>query len=273
MTVQIEDIISAICIRFEAAHTNDFQTVYTVTDAKEAKLAFDVLVTFGFDAKVYHDDNKPSKLYVTLAENDALAMNKISDALAYANSLSQIKQILDSLCADEVLAAQLPDYIITFSNAQSSGKQINIQINQAEKRSTPFASAKVSAPQPLQRPAQPVQARPKRMAQKVAGPEEETISSGPALTQRTYPGQIKPPEAESDTLTHQVSLYLRGNIATSSFAALSLIIFLALLFGLFVSAKTFLCPDFALEEGKRNHSWYCKQEGDDEKKPVHFETK
>lgn len=66
-------------------------------------------------------------------------------------------------------------------------------------------------------------------------------------------------EANKDTPTKRFILYMTGNAAVSGFAFLMMVVSLAALFSMFVVAKSFLCPDFALEKSKQNHAWYCRK--------------
>lgn len=271
MAVQFEDILNTLCSRVEPSHSTDFQTIYILGDTKEAKLAFEVLVSYGFDAKVYHEDTG-SKLYITTPapETQAQTEQKLTAALAYARYLKPIKSTLDALCADEAETLASPDYNIAFANTPVAGsKQISVQITPA---------AVTAAMQPTyQQAAAPQAPRPAAQAAKKAPAAKQPVgknqykksdpdafsqtSGGPAVGKKAYPttAGIK---NEEDSELRQMWLYFTGNIATSSFSVFIIIIIIVVIITLFVMSKSFLCPDFARQE--KNTAWYCLTDEDKE---------
>jgi hypothetical protein len=242
-----DDLLSALCGEFTPQHASDFQKIFLIHDAKEARLAFDVLVAYGFDAKVYPDPEKTSKLYITQPAMDARAEQKLEQALAYARGLRGIKENLDALATEPALAS--PDYTMTFANAPGNNKQINIVLTQA-------AASAIAAS--ATRPAQAASPAPVAKRKPASGKKEEGFSTGPTLGQRYYPGALdEKAQAKQASLKRQIMLYLTGNAATGGTMVMLAIVIVAITFTLFILAKSFLCPDFATV--KKNLAWYCQQ--------------
>src|SRR5687768_11702436 len=144
MTIQFEDLLSVLCPGFELKHATDFQKNYHIKDKKEARLAFDVLVSYGFDAKFYPDEeNGGAKLYITLPAEMApdVVEQRLQAAIAYGRAVKDIKLRLDTLCRDDAQLLQSPSYTLTFANASLGGKQMVIAI-------TPAVAAATAAIQP-----------------------------------------------------------------------------------------------------------------------------
>src|SRR4051812_23372971 len=121
MVTQFEDILRALCSEVQLSHANESQKTFVLNDTREARLACDVLIAYGFDAKVYVESNG-SRLYITLPPPDAAREQKLTAALAYAGSLKQIKLELDALYRDQSSSLQSADYSIAFSNILPAGK-------------------------------------------------------------------------------------------------------------------------------------------------------
>lgn len=258
MTLPFETFLTAICAQIKELNSNEFQKIYAVTGPVESQLAHDILVAHGFDAKIYHEAGKASKLYITnptTGTPEQLAQT-FNAALAYARSLKSMKLSLDELTANPALQAQ---YSVTIANMQPSGKQIVIQVAPA-----------VAQPQIQQAPAAPAQpqyaaasavrtaavATPKARGPKPKSHYEE-LSAGPAVGKVMHAGRIAADgSTKEETWSKRMFLYLTGNMATSSFAALTMLVIIAVLFTFFIMGKSFLCPDFG--SMKRNHSWYCQ---------------
>jgi hypothetical protein len=270
--MQIEDILSLTCSSVKLAHSNDFQRVFLLADSTGAKLAFDVLVAYGFDVKVYHQDDNTSKLYVT---HPTLSQAQLDDVLAiakeYATTLKQIQLSLESLCDSDVLTKGSVEYNMTFANLQPNSKQVLIQISPTSQSNAPArSSAALAADTPAVASA-PVAAHTASTAQntgakrggvKAKGHYEE-FSSGPAVGRGKYPGSIKSDGAvPEETMRRRALLFLFGNMATSSYAFLLMVVALGAIFALLVFAKGIMCPDFA--SLNNDSAWYCKREVSDE---------
>src|SRR5690606_26726678 len=100
MTTQFEEFLSIVCPGFELKHETGFQKNFQTKDEKETKLAFDILVSYGFDAKMYPDEeNNAFKLYITLADADPASVERrLQSAIAYGKALKDVKIRLDNLC-------------------------------------------------------------------------------------------------------------------------------------------------------------------------------
>jgi len=254
MTIRAYDIIAKVCSDFKEVGSNNLQVIYEITNTKEARLAYDILVTHGFDAKIYSSPQKTAKLYVTHPTTD---LPGLEDALTYAEKLNNIRHELDDLPAQ--------NYTLYFTNTPPAGKQILIQITSAASPSPAPRFAVSAAPQIMT--SKPT-AQPK--GRRKAAPEEDSIATGPAVAKASYAKVLGEDGDRKDTLRKRIFLYFTGNMATSSFAFMVMVVGLGLLFSFFVFAKAFICPDFA--SMKRNHSWYCSMfvsddEKDDKKQP------
>jgi len=268
----LEAVLAALCTLLTLRQSNDFQDVYVAGDRIEAKLACDVLVAYGFDAKLYHEDDV-SVLYLKRPAPDASLESRFAGALAYAIMLKRIKHAMDSARDSDAEALEMTDYSIGFANIPSTGvKQITLQ-------TVPVAVAVQNQPVA---PAQPVASRdfPPAAAQlsdakrlrseklahkKQRQKELEAFTGGSALA-KSYPGQrSRKPQDEPDGLLRQLNLYIRGNMATAVMAFFTLVIMpMVVAFTLFVMAKSVLCPDLATV---KSNAWYCGGgEKPDEKK-------
>lgn len=261
MPIAFEDLLSTLCSEFEAQHATDFQKTYLIADAREAKLTFDVLITGGFEAKLYPDPAKGAKLYITLpTTDDAPLQQKWAAVMAYARTLSGITDTLDAMCDDEAAALPSVDYSITFANVPPQNKQINIML--MSQAAQPAASSTLTPP-PAARAAAAAQPVVRKKLKKKKKKQDDGFNSGPALGKHYYPASLgDKAQNEQNSLKRQLFLYVTGNIATGSYAVLAVIIAVAILFTFFMLAKGFLCPDFATAKIKQNHAWYCGDQND-----------
>jgi len=245
MTIQAEDILHTICSSVKETNSNGTQVIFALEPAKEAALAFEILVAYGFDAKIYHTPEKPSKLYLTRRE---IAPEIMQHALAYAKTLHQIKGNLDGLLP--ALPAQ--DFTVHFMHMPPAGKQILVQISPASGTAAPTAQPAVAAPvASVSRPvAAPAPARGKKPQA-----QEDILTAGPSVAKTNYAKTLGSDATRKDTVTKRLFFYLTGNITASSFAMFVMVAILGIIFSLFIFAKAFICPDFA--SMKKNHSWYC----------------
>jgi hypothetical protein len=273
MTVQFEDLLSVLCPGFELKHATDFQKHFGVRDEKDAKLAFDVLVSYGFDAKVYPGEEKnTAKLYITLPTADmdpAVIEQRLLAAIAYGKSLRDIKTRLDSLCHDDAVVLNSPVYTLTFANAPQGGKQMVISVNPAV-ASQPAASPATVQPQ-RSVASQAAQAKRPVMTKKAAQKKDDDgFNQGPTVAKNLYSGSGKKKDSRSeDDWRRRIFLYITGNIATGGAGVMAGVVLLFVAFSFFVLAKGFLCPDFAVEKKDVNRAWYCAdpQKKEDPNKP------
>jgi hypothetical protein len=259
MAIQFEDILAVLCPSgFELKHATDFQKHYLVADDKEAKLAFDVLVSYGFDVKVYPDEETSgAKLYITLggAEQATTEEQRMLASMAYGNALGDIKLRLDALCEQESAILQSPNYTLTFANAAQGAKQILITVSPAV---AVVAAPVQSAGQPQQ--AQAATAARPAVRKVVKKKEDDGFNQGPAIAKQLYTGKPgnKGGQGEPDDFRQRMFLFITGNLATGGAGVLGMGVLLFVLFSFFVLAKSFLCPDFAVEKKNENRAWYCK---------------
>ena len=261
MPLEFDDVLSAICTEVTPAHVNDFQKIYMLTTSVEAKLAFDILIALGFDAKVYHAADKPSKLYISNPKHSPEQLEQLlSTALGYAHTLKKIKLSLDELC--DRPETKSDGFTIAFVNSQG-GKQILIQIAQA--------ANPASNPLPANDIAVPVTANPSiaatatsvkisssqpRAAKKMRKVnKEDDFATGPAVGRGLYPAKIASEGGTQESLRKRILLRMFGNFATSGYAALLWLVVAGVAFSFFVFAKGWLCYDFV---SKRSTKWYCQ---------------
>jgi Fe2+ transport system protein B len=242
MTLQFEDVLSALCSQVTLSNANEAQKIYILNDAKEAKLAHEVLAAYGFHVKVYKEE-AASKMYITMPSFDsALVEQKLSAALAYAQSLKQIKQSLDTLSHNPV--SQAPDYSIMLAD-MAAGKQIVIHLTPASH--TAASEAIKQAPV----------AKPKVKTRTVAAAAtgaKNSLESGPMVAKSSYK---KPENAHAETKMQHLYNRFGGRALNSVYGIFLLIVLMMILYALFTFSKTFLCPDFAT--AKKNTAWYCQK--------------
>jgi len=260
MTISFDDVLSALCTEVTPAHANDAQKIYMLTTSTEAKLAFDILIALGFDAKVYHTPDKPSKLYISKPKHAPAQLEQLlSTALAYARALKKIELSLDELCK-----AQANDFTIAFVNSQGGSKQILIQlaqpsaIAQAPNAVTPVVVPEVANPSanPAAVAAKVSSSQP-RMVRKVRKPnQDDEFAAGPAVGRGLYPTKILPEGGmKKQSLRQRIILRMFGNFATSGYATMLWLVIAGVIFSFFVFAKGWLCYDFV---AKKNNAWYCQ---------------
>ena len=263
MPITIEDILNIACSSAKLTLSNEFQKVFVLSTSSDARIAYDVLVSHGFEVKVYHQDDNTSKLYVAHPKFTPQKLESIlTSATAYITALRQTKNGLDELCKNPASGAV--EYNIAFANMQPSGKQVIIQIFPADRitQAAPPAALSSTASAVAQNASSSTHQTKKHLTKPKDGNDE--FSSGPAVGRGKYPGAPDSDGTVPDaSLKRKILLYLFGNMATSSFTALIMVVILAALFSIFVFAKAFICPDFA--SMKRSSAWYCHNDDDDSK--------
>lgn len=286
MTITLENVLQSLCSEVSLTLTNDFQKVYTVSTPFEAKLVHEVLVAYGLDVKVYHQPEKPSKLYITHPRfADGQADIVYASALAYAHALKKITATIDTLCKGNQETLSLMDYNITFLKNAGGAKQIVIQMSPASDHQEPLAEpqsqpAAGSSPQEnlpaaaattsgqavRSAPVSSNQAKqPKKFAQKKASHYEE-LSSGPAVGRGNYPGKLSAEgEAKANSAQRRFALMMFGNMSLGSYPMLVMAIILGIIFSTFVMFRGFLCNDLAV--AYKNRAWYCSYENEQTARP------
>lgn len=275
MSTTLDDVLLSICDDVTLSLTTEFQKVYVVKTTFQAKLAYEILVVFGLDVKFYHQDDKPTKLYITHPEfSDAQAEKTYGAALSYAKALRQISDIVDDLVT-KTPDSTASEYDINFLKNSPSSKQILIQMASitGSKPKNPVA-ASASAPQTVQKtPAKPAetgviaesqQRAARKYGEKKQGHYEE-LSSGPSVARRSYPGKLNEEgEAQANSTRRRIMLLLFGNMTQGSGPAIVMAIAIAIIFSILVMFRGFICVDLA--NANLNKAWYCKI-GKEEPKP------
>jgi hypothetical protein len=263
--MKFETILSVLCERSELRTANDFQQVFVIPAAKEARMAFDVLMAYGFECKLYAEEEQ-SKLYITApAADDATVQPRLQAVMLYVNFIARLKQELGALCADNAELLGSPDYTLSFMNLPASGgKQILVNVLPANAvLSVPVSSAQGAVvAQPTAAPATTQQAaanRPKISSKRYSRPkQEETMFSGPSLLSDNNKiiSKKEQQKQEADSSWHQFKLYIKGNSAVAFSIIVAMMLMLLTVFSMFVVSKGFLCPDLATVKDKK--TWYCK---------------
>lgn len=264
--MKFETILSVLCERSELRTVNDSQQVFVIPAVQDARLAFDVLMSYGFECKLYAEEDK-SKLYITNpAADDATVQSRLEAVVVYANFIARLKQELTVLCADNAELLKSPDYVLSFVNLPASGgKQILINVLPANAAlSVPVSAAQGSVVQSSAAPAatttqQAAANRPKISSKRyVRATQEETMFSGPSLLSDNNKIISKKEQRnqEADSSWHQFKLYIKGNSAVAFSIIVAMMLMLLTMFSMFVVSKGFLCPDLATVKDKK--TWYCK---------------
>ncbi|MDX1975139.1 MAG: hypothetical protein SFT92_05635 [Rickettsiales bacterium] len=273
MAETIQDVLSALCSQVELLSKNSLQDIYSLQDAKEAKLAYDVLASYGFDVKFYSENNE-NKLYITRPKaNDSTYKAKLAAAAAYIAAFKTIKQSLDNLSKQPSL--QLADYTITFSNA-GSGAQIGIYMTPKTKAAAPAPAKPVATPPIATTPATPKPANP-APAQKGAhnkatktaeNAEQGVLDAGPQITsQYKYYSKKDRGEEDAKGFKNAMSRFLVTHVASNTVVILLVITGILFVFSMAIISKGFLCPDLATV---KNKAWYCQTAEDEKKKPTNL---
>jgi len=255
--IRIQDLVSATCTKVEEVNTaTQAQSIFQINDPREAKLAFDLLTAYGFEAKLYNE-NSSSRLYVTppkasKMENQAL----LAEALAYAHSLKALKQQADTIASNQNIAA--PDYSISFATTPSLDKQIVVHLVSPNRRiaqapATPKIAMSAAAPDT----AAPQVIMGSRYLQKKV---DDTIFSGPEITRQAGYRRSKEVSKGPDSLWKQFKTYLKGNAMAAGLTLGGCFAVLIVIISLFVVSKSFLCPDLAVVKKK---VWYCSYRNDE----------
>lgn len=265
MSTNFDDILSAICSHVSAVSANDFQSIYMLGDAKEAKLAQDILISYGFEAKLYSDvenESGAAKLYVNRPPADSKPQPRLDAALAYAHGLKSIKTSLDSLYRDPAIGVQ--DYSVTFANSPTSGKQINILLNPT---AIALEALMPAPPKPKPRPQAQAAARkgPAKKSSKPVEDDMEGFSARSALAKSYKIGgkHIKGGQ-EDDAVRNWFSRIFVQHVAANSMDMLLALAGVLAIVSLAIMSKSFLCPDLAVATHKQNHAWYCVRPEDDD---------
>ena len=259
MTITIENLISAACSHVEQLASPVLgQKIFLISDSKEAKLIYDLLIVYGYEAKLYNE-NGAAKLYVLQSKTKKIPANQtlLAEALAYAHSLKMLKEQIDTISHNP--AIQSSGYSIGFSFTPSLDKQITINLVSANKERSITA-----ANQPAQKASSvsPAQNTTKNSRQAT----EDDIFSGPQIMRQ--PGLHKSSMMKNDgpdSLWKQFKLYMRGNSMAAGLTLIACFLGLIVLISLFVVSKAFLCPDFASMKDEKP-PWYCSYKTDEKEK-------
>lgn len=247
MAIRIQDLVLAACTRVEEVTTaTQAQLIFQVADAREAKLAFDLLKVYGIEAKLYNE-NGASRLYITPPKASFMAnQSLLAEALAYAASLQSLKQRADQIATNQHIAA--PDYSISFVNTPLQDKQIIMHLVSAHRKVSSAGTPAGSSPYIVSRPAAQLgAARPVK--------PEDDLFSGPEIMRPKSLGKFaRKQDTGPDTLWKQFKTYMKGNAMAAGLILGACFAVLIIGISLFVISKAFLCPDLAVV---KKQVWYC----------------
>ncbi len=255
MSKTIEDVLGTLCSEVSLLSSNNTQKVFMLRPKRPAKLASDILIAHGFDAKIY-DESDHCRLYFGNTANVADAGYKLSQAANYAESLHNVCSALESLC--ELQDVQPSDFSINLMNSGAQSQQITITltkqtVSNVDTQPLPQNgdSRQFAAAPP------PVGAQTRRAAQRKA--DLNIKNAGVPTIAKTHlmqegPNKGKEKDAHWRWLYNNFFRYFTENAAP----AISLIIFLLVITSIAILLKGFICPDFAVNT--KNSPWYCNKE-------------
>lgn len=224
-TEMLESLLQGLCKEMVKSTSNEQQTVYLLADAKDAKLAYDLLIACGLDVKLFAQD-AGAKLYVQNL-SVAPASEKLAAAMNSAVLFRQIKNLLDS-------DTKLADYTLSFTNTQA-GRQLTLvlpadkQLSRAATKTLETAPAATStAPQ---------------RARMAAKKEQDTLLAGPTVARTAIPG-----ESAKEAPVKHAMLFLSTQAFTSGAWLAFIALILGVIFSILVTVKGFLCPDLAVNQ-------------------------
>jgi hypothetical protein len=247
MSRSYQEILEILCSEITPLTHTGTQEIFLLKPTKEARLAYEVLIACGFNARLYEEADG-AKLYVSTADKNP---NDRFDA-AYGYGLT-LKQILAALPADS-------NTVISFANT-AHGRQIAIHFP-----SQSPAASKISSPDEPQQAPETLRKHAKAPERQKAGfsisglkveKEPDIFSGGPALAKQ-YPFGIKPPvdETNHESMRRKMLNYFVGNLSASFYAFFSMLTLLCIIITVYVMLKTYYCNDF-LTPGRKNPNWYC----------------
>lgn len=241
-TTTLEALLNILCENVSKGQQNAQQTLYSLADAKDAKLAYDVLVACGLDAKYFADANgSDGKLYVQNASL-AAATPAIHNMLSAASLLRQIKKLLD--------AQPTPaHYSLNFANTPS-GSQLTLSLPANKHAAAPASPPKASPPLHGEKP--PSNALPKQ-----ATARPDSLAGGPAVARAAIPKSFRTNETGEDSLLKRAFFYLTSHAFTSIAWTMFFMLILGIIFSIIITFRGFLCPDVATDA--RQIPSYCPQ--------------
>jgi len=247
LTKDLELLLEVLCTSAEKTQQNAQQTLYQLSTLKDAKLAYDVLITCGLDVKYIPDEaGSSAKLYL---QNESLAANeaKVRNTLASASLFKQIKNVLDEY-------NDAGDYSLSLANV-NGGRQLTLVVPTDEqlhgiihKKAQPEpSSAKNIAPAPQGAP------RPKARPKPI---EDDILAAGPAVARTAIPEGFKSSATEEDGLRKRMLFYITSHAFTTGAWLLFGGLILGIIFSILVTIKGFLCPDVVMTDKSKIPS-YC----------------
>ncbi len=244
-----KEVLEILCSSIAPLNSNNAQDSFLLNTPREAKLAHEVLIAYGFDAKLYQE-SEHAKLYVSLT--------KLPDAVQVESACSRaqiLRQIMDALPDEN-------DGMISFMNTPAAGKQISIHFPPSPQESR-FSPAGLPVPPPIAPDTLRKHAvAPQRKAgfdiSKLKEQKDMGIHGGGPAIAKQYPFGIQPPvsEGNNEKLSRRLMNYFVGNITNSFYTFFGMLAIISIAVTIYVSLKTYYCADF-LTPNKKNPNWYC----------------
>jgi len=235
----LESLLALVCKSVTVSQQNTQQTLYTLGDTKDARLAYDLLATCNMEVKFF-TENDYGKLYV---QNASVARSEARLGAILVSAAPVAKQIKDLLDSQQSL-----NYNLSLTTTPS-GRQLTI-VFPSEKLTTQSAATQ------LQQPAVNAEYRIPRKASETPI-KEDNMAAGPEVARKAIPKSFKTNESGEDPLHKRLLLYISGR----AFSSTAWMVFIAIIFGVIFSVvvmmKGFLCPDVATDS--RTIPSYCPQ--------------
>ncbi len=264
-----KDVLSALCSEITPLNHNATQESYALKNDTEAKLAYEVLLAYGFDVNLYRESGT-SRLYLTRDQRPPSAVALALDAaLAHATTL---KTISDQIFKDN---NDINQYInIRFQNTATQGKQITIHYPPAPQDAAaakPYVaeaamkpSSSMQAPMTPPAPAHKTAKASIQLQKKKEAVADNVFSGAPSLAKK-YPFGIQASSTEASDLSFKkrMTMYVLSNLTSSLYAFFAMLVATIILLTLFGVSKGFLCPDF-IKAKQKNPPWYCRSLINDE---------
>jgi hypothetical protein len=234
------------------------QRAYLIDDANEAKLLYDVLVGYGFDLKLYREEQY-SKLCVAMPRKKLdFPAGWVAEAHTSLNMLIALKnQIVAQINHGGYLSA---NYSISPSQPTHGSRTITIRLPEVSTSSQPQNYQNLSSNRDhlVSKGVNEENTKVVHGSLSRNNKDKIDIYSGPDVLNPTgirRSNLIKVDESP-DSLWKQTKLYIKGNAFYSGLILAACFLGLVVFISFVVLGKAFLCPDFASMKDE-SPPWYC----------------
>lgn len=254
---EIKDVLTLMCRKVEPITGAGHQQIFIVEDVHQARMAYELFTTLGFDVKLYAENQQAKFYYIPASEPADKTERKLEFACSHARILGSINQAADRLKNDA--AARVASYQITYSNPNIAGSDKRIVLDllspEAPHGKSAISSQSNAAAIPAAAAKSPVASK-KKKPQLDDNDIMEDFSAGPQVAKKTlykmYKEQME--KQDEDSLYVQLVNYLKSQRATTAFWVVIYLGGILVVYSFFVLAQAYLCPDLATV--KKNY-WYC----------------